>query len=63
MRIGLTAGGQRIQAPFEWDEAKPCSSFREPGSGGLTSPASSATHPCHAPRLGLWMTSPDSISA
>jgi hypothetical protein len=63
MRIGLTAAGQRIQAPFEWDEAKPCPPCQGHVSGGLTSPTSSATHSDRSPHLGLRKTSPGSISA
>ncbi len=63
MRIGLTAVGQRLRLHSERGTAKPCSACQGQVSGGLTSPVSSATHPSQASRLGLWKTSPDSISA
>jgi len=63
MRIGPTAAVQRIQAPLEWDKAKPCPPCQGHVSGGLTSPMTGPNHPTQASRLGLKKTSPDSISA
>jgi hypothetical protein len=63
MRIGPTATGQRIQAPFEWDKAKPCPPCQGHVSGGLTSPMTGPNHPSQAPRLGLRKRSLGSISA
>jgi hypothetical protein len=63
MRISPTAAEQWIQASYERGTAKPCSACQGQVSGEHTSPVSRATHPSQAPRLGLWKTSPDSISA